>query len=1013
MDVLGCVTDCGDLALFLDVLDCVKEGEDYDVTSGGMEWEQEQQREAHTSDGAFRRRPRRGAYSARTRRSFEQSPRFWAQAGIINRRSHPQLYQHHRERRSTSSNTSSGASHDTYGALTHPPLTPPSTFAPRVADVALRSAARPQPAEGVAVPAPWAERTATTTTAAADFDGESKRWFRSGGGDDFDDSKDFDGAAETLQGRVDRGSAAVAGGKTTRFAKRGLVERLFFADGDPDGAHATPVPKEAGAAAPPSSSMATAFANGGGVERNHSQVETDTQPQPPSFPAAACRSTTSDTSYYPKSTMATIVALAAATSSGAGFSSASSGLGLDNQQDRGERFFNGHHHHDQPEAKGDDVDRILGRAPADILAALAAAAAAASRVGFSKSISNDLAASDSEREGRRESAGRALRALVAEIARSSEWTTTAAAAAGIPVAASSLPIHAPAASSPDDFSPLRSASSTLPARAGASSRGGIGTDGDVDGMLNCLSDVSDSDLSTITTAASVAHSQQSETSRSSTGYAASFSGSSSSSSCGCSSLDGKAGKLTGGGAAVDLDQSGTSRSSGGYPASFSKTSTPCSPRQGKVFVDINKASVGGGKGIGGESDGAGGGGRRNSDRKARATTFPHSGVDMGPHVGEGGARQAVDFKVEGSEGTGLVRKIRPSSSSTTTGSGDADMLMRARNQDSDFDSQVVDALVGGARSVERRFRFRRGWSDLCDDNDAESDHSDGLRPGALDLSNRSAWSHMRTISSIAKPCVSVHLTQLRVSADGAAVTFRRPEDGSTWEFAFRDILKVKEDAPAEAVTLIRRDMKLRISFEGQPSALRKFSSSLMLRSRQPKPEVCGRGNTNLVSPGKRAVDSGTASRRAVKIDDDDRPIGHPERLTPTPHSAAGSIFASAHPASGPPATTTTLATGRDTQDLLHHQDHLEDALLSPPVSRDSGGGRAGAVEPLGSFDSEAGGSLRPGPASPELEPLSSLVVVEESPPGKGKDFVVEVGGARLKGTLGGRAGDLFVSVLKH
>ena len=42
--------------------------------------------------------------------------------------------------------------------------------------------------------------------------------------------------------------------------------------------------------------------------------------------------------------------------------------------------------------------------------------------------------------------------------------------------------------------------------------------------------------------------------------------------------------------------------------------------------------------------------------------------------------------------------------------------MRSRkNQDDDdldFDSCVVEALASGARSVDRRVRFRRGWSDL-------------------------------------------------------------------------------------------------------------------------------------------------------------------------------------------------------------------------------------------------------------------------------------------------------------
>lgn len=81
------------------------------------------------------------------------------------------------------------------------------------------------------------------------------------------------------------------------------------------------------------------------------------------------------------------------------------------------------------------------------------------------------------------------------------------------------------------------------------------------------------------------------------------------------------------------------------------------------------------------------------------------------------------------------------------------------------------------------------------------------------------------------------------------------------------------------VTLVRHDMELRISFNGQPTALRKFTSTLASRFLR-NPKVSRPEDVDPAPPGKRGPGVRTGSRRGKvgsEEDDDEGPIGHPVR----------------------------------------------------------------------------------------------------------------------------------------
>lgn len=98
---------------------------------------------------------------------------------------------------------------------------------------------------------------------------------------------------------------------------------------------------------------------------------------------------------------------------------------------------------------------------------------------------------------------------------------------------------------------------------------------------------------------------------------------------------------------------------------------------------------------------------------------------------------------------------------------------------------------------------------------------------------------------------------------------------------------MKEDVSAETVTLIRDDMKLRISFEGQPTALRTFSTLLVKPLPTPPPPPSASSHAARVySSGKserdkagRTVgdDDGDGGDLKEEDDDEEGPIGHPVR----------------------------------------------------------------------------------------------------------------------------------------
>lgn len=78
MDILGCVDDCGDLALLLDVLECVElSAQDSALTSDSRRWswEQQQREEAEHSGGASCDGARRGIYSVTRGSSVQVGPR--------------------------------------------------------------------------------------------------------------------------------------------------------------------------------------------------------------------------------------------------------------------------------------------------------------------------------------------------------------------------------------------------------------------------------------------------------------------------------------------------------------------------------------------------------------------------------------------------------------------------------------------------------------------------------------------------------------------------------------------------------------------------------------------------------------------------------------------------------------------------------------------------------------------------------------------------------------------------
>eukprot|EP00903_Cladosiphon_okamuranus_P020988 g19280.t1 len=364
-----------------------------------------------------------------------------------------------------------------------------------------------------------------------------------------------------------------------------------------------------------------------------------------------------------------------------------------------------------------------------------------------------------------------------------------------------------------------------------------------------------------------------------------------------------------------------------------------------------------------------------------------SGSDATPATAGGGDGEDDDFESLWSISSSPHRRWETSATASSHPGG---AEVRSRNQDPmDFNcSSVVEALVSGARSMDRLVRFRRGWSHLDHDDEAEIYQNGSPGVGSVEQDVCSAHSVDTPQTPIAKTYVSTHLSYLRLSPDGTTVIVHRPEDGvKLYDFALGDILKVKEDVSAETVTLIRSDMKLVISFEGQPMALRKFSSMLLLPL-PPQPPA-----NAVPMDGKREHGEGVASRAVVedgskekqKEEYDEGPIGHPERLSPAPRSPSSSNFAASGQSQSRVPPTTTLSPDRTTAANNSGQEAL------PPVNRDSGGGRAtarrratgdgddgGGVGPPAAalFDSGAGGGTFLSASSHEFGGFSSLVVVE-------------------------------------
>ena len=599
-------------------------------------------------------------------------------------------------------------------------LKPPFTVAPRAADAARRPVTSPRLAKEAAVNAcqaatveelakSTAETVATsTTTAAVEFAaGESKRWFRSGGGDGYD-FLGFDGATTASPGGADHGLTVVAG---VHSARRRLLERLLVTESVSDGDDIPPVPKEAGAA--PSSWRATASSPSASeqVKRNHHQVATD-----PPLPEIAYYEP-NPSEFVRNSARTTIAALDAATASPeAGFSSTSTGLCFYSEQDRA-RFSN-----DPDEQRATDTGKngsIPGRAPTatETIAALTATDAA-SGASFSSSVSSISSDHGLDSGQGRESAGLTLRALLAEIASPSKWTTAATTTASVATASAEPPllVHASVAScsSSSDLA-LHPSAFALPAQPAASSRWGISTGGG-DGageVLHVLSDVSDSELSsTATTASSVGNSWRSSKSWSSVGYTASHvseisssgytseedNGNSWRSSKSWSSVGYTASHVSeisssgytseedkdtyaGGSSAVTSRGSGTSRSEVGYAPSFSDSLACHSLREDTGIVSLNEDAGGGGgsRSFGGGFGGLHGvmiGGMSSPGRKALATISPRSGVNRDTTTADEGDGRRVDHSEVARSAAARPGPTTDPSSCTTTSSQGANLPVR-------------------------------------------------------------------------------------------------------------------------------------------------------------------------------------------------------------------------------------------------------------------------------------------------------------------------------------------------
>ena len=565
-------------------------------------------------------------------------------------------------------------------------LKPPFTVAPRAADAARRPVTSPRLAKEAAVNAcraatveelakSTAETVATsTTTAAVEFAaGESKRWFRSGGGDGYD-FLGFDGATTASPGGADHGLTVVAG---VHSARRRLFERLLVTESVSDGDDIPPVPKEAGAA--PSSWRATASSPSASeqVKRNHHQVATD-----PPLPEIAYYEP-NPSEFGRNSARTTIAALDAATASPeAGFSSTSTGLCFYSEQDRA-RFSN-----DPDEQRATDTGKngsIPGRAPTatETIAALTATDAA-SGASFSSSVSSISSDHGLDSGQGRESAGLTLRALLAEIASPSKWTTAATTTASVATASAEPPllVHASVAScsSSSDLA-LHPSAFALPAQPAASSRWGISTGGG-DGagdVLHVLSDVSDSELSsTATTASSVGNSWRSSKSWSSVGYTASPVSEISSS--GYTSEEDKD-TYAGGSSAVTSRGPGTSRSGVGYAPSFSDSLACHSLREDTGIVSLNEDAGGGGgsRSFGGGFGGLHGvmiGGMSSPGRKALATISPRSGVNRDTTTADEGDGRRVDHSEVARSAAARPGPTTDPSSCTTTSSQGANLPVR-------------------------------------------------------------------------------------------------------------------------------------------------------------------------------------------------------------------------------------------------------------------------------------------------------------------------------------------------
>eukprot|EP00752_Nemacystus_decipiens_P017769 g15931.t1 len=963
MELLGCADDCGDLALFLDVLECAEpSAQDSAPTSDRRNWEQ--QRAAEYSGGASRYGARRGISSVSRGPCGQRPQRTWTQAGqdvidseyrpgdgLVKRKSHPLC----------------GDSGD-FGATMTPGVNPASV-----------------------PPAAGSEETTPPGEGTVD------RFFFTDGDSDPDpdgraiapalvEASEAAHAAVAATATVATYSARVGAEKTAAIAK--TMTSLF-------------------SPATTSPATMTAPTNNGVHARRTSEIRQHQLPSqvsssiPPRPPRPADKASMSKCLGHAQvSPMSRIATLAARSR----FSS-----------DMDEYRFSGDLD-DELEAKDDDSDGggddgahdndgdgdgeshndslVLDRPSAQpgMAAAVTSVAASSSPPGAISSTVTSSSAFNSEQG--REHGTLALQALAAEITSSSTWTvavndpiiainkpcatapgptaaaakttrTTAAAsittattatATATPTATaapSPLLVHTSAVTSYSDLAATTHlvASALVPPRTNSSSRAVVGTDEEE--KLDFLSDVSDSDQSEIMTASPAVNSSSQTSARG------------------------------GDGGALPPPRKPLAHAEYVSSSSVSWASSyPQDDEAGVPSTEESDATVGGDGSLS-----SSGGVRICPDGKASRTGSFHSGVEGGPLVvaveERGGGSRIADFKEEPPIRLMVDRpgpRLGPSSSTTT--SPDVDVLMRSRNQNLDFDSCVVEALASSARSVDRRVHFRRGWSDFSSrDDDAESCHHVGAWISAPEYKEHAAPSN-QVQTPIAKTCVSTHLRHLCLSPTGGTVIVQRPRDEfKKYEFALGDIIKVKEDVSAETVTLIRSDMKLRISFEGQPTALRKFSAMLMMPMR---PE------THASTAGKAGRDERVAGRTVnvaclQEEDDEEAPIGHPERLVPTPHSFTSSTFATTRPPSGAPTMKAFPPARGDNSGPHNHHEH--ELSLSPPVNRESGGGRAsggdggGAGSSASVFNSgAAGSSSQPSVSvsvSPELEPMSSPVVMEE------------------------------------